>query len=793
MTPEPEPTRLLTSLQAEAAVAARTAEVDRIVERAFETTLAPRFPQGIAVLAVGGFGRRELFPHSDIDVLLLTKDGIQGLKEPVGLFVKDCWDAALRLSHSVRTIAECSQLHEGNTELSISLIDRRFLTGDRELFEKLEEAMPKFFRTHSRTLARHLGKLTRSRHNKYQNTIYHLEPDIKETPGGMRDMHVVHWLSRLHPGDAIPDLTAARGFLFPLRHSLHERSKRDDNVLNFEAQDDVSSRPEEMMRSYYRHARAVHRAAVDLVEHSEERDSSLLGQFRDWRTRLSNSEFTVSKERLFVRSPQQLQSDPGLLLRVFTFAAKHGLRLARDTERRVVEALPALATAFPHPQWPPLKELFTLPQAAAALRAMEDTGALTALLPEWRNIECLVVRDFYHRYTVDEHTLVAIESLQHLKADRFGDLFSEIDQPWLLRIALLLHDIGKGHGDHVRIGLDMARKVTARFGMPPDEAETVLFLIEQHLILSSAMSSRDLSDVATARALAAKIGTVERLKLLTLLTFADISAVHPSAMSPWREEQLWRTYLLAHEELTRELETERIHAPEISSPELAGFLDGFPTRYLRTHSEPEIQQHLSLWRQAQTAGVAIDIARQSGFYRLVVAACDQPGLFASISGALASFGMNILKAEAFANSAHFILDTFNFSDPTRTLELNPSEADRLRDTILRVTLGKDDVRKLLKHRVRASKRPQRIQPSVTINEDASPAATLIEIVAEDRPGLLYALASAMSEAGCNIEVVLIDTEAQKALDVFYVTAGGVKLSPAQHGPLREALLECCSG
>ncbi len=784
--------RLLTAAETEAEIEERTRHVDEVVSRAFTGALASEFPTGMAALAVGGFGRRELFPFSDVDVLLLIADDKDpsSLKQSIGVFVQQLWDAGLRLSHSVRTLDDCCQLHDGNTELSISLIDRRLLTGDAQLFAELESRIPKFFKLHGRTLGRHLSRLTRARHNKFQNTIYHLEPNLKETPGGMRDVHVTHWLSRLLETDP-PELSGARGFLFPLRHFLHLRSHRDDNILSFEAQDLISAQPSEMMRNYYRHARLIERAATDLVERSEQAERSLLGQFRDWRSRLSNSDFTVARERVLVRSPQQLTRDPSLLMRLFAFCARHEIALAPDTEQRIPSTLPALVAAPPPEMWLQFREILNQPHAATGLRAMEQTGALVAILPEWTRIDCLVVRDFYHRYTVDEHTIVAIESLEHVEDGRFHDLLTEIDQPWLLRFALLLHDIGKGGGHHVAEGLALAKVICRRFELTVQETETVLFLIQQHLLLSGVMNSRDLDDVDTARAVARQVGTVERLKMLTLLTHADISAVNPTALTPWRREQLWRAYLLAYEELTRELDTERISGPQSARPDLAEFLDGFPTRYLRTHTEAEMERHRDLWRTAQSAGVAVDIQRHSGFYRLAVAAADRPFLFASISGALAAFGMNILKAEAFANTTHVALDTFTFADPIRTLELNPSEVDRLHDTVLRVASGKEDVRRLLHNRARPAKRPQRVKPSVTFNNVASPAATLIEIVAEDRPGLLYDLTSAMSQAGCNIEVVLIDTEAQKALDVFYVTAAGGKLD-ASHDPLKASLLEICS-
>jgi [protein-PII] uridylyltransferase len=306
------------------------------------------------------------------------------------------------------------------------------------------------------------------------------------------------------------------------------------------------------------------------------------------------------------------------------------------------------------------------------------------------------------------------------------------------------------------------------------------------------MNTRDLDEPSTGSFLAERCGTVERLKDLALLTYADISAVNPSAMTPWRLEQLWRLYLVAHDELTRELDTERIEVPPAFSPEMTGFLAGFPARYLRTHSEEDVQAHSVLYERARSLGVAVEVRKRNGTYSLIVAAQDRPFLLASIAGVLASFGMNILKAEAFGNRRGMILDTFAFEDPSHTLDLNPTEIERLRLTTERVVLGKSEVKHLLQDRPKAPPtRRSRIRPSVSFNSEASVSATLIEVVAQDRPGLLYDLASAISSAGCNIEVVLIDTEAHKALDVFYVTAEGKKLAAGLQATLSENLLKAC--
>jgi len=263
-------------------------------------------------------------------------------------------------------------------------------------------------------------------------------------------------------------------------------------------------------------------------------------------------------------------------------------------------------------------------------------------------------------------------------------------------------------------------------------------------------------------------------------------------MTPWRRSQLWRLYLLTYNELTRELNSERIEPRPADSPEKAAFLEGFPTRYLRTHSETDIDAHLAMEKMAEErGGVATGLEKIEDAYRLTLVAQDRPFLFASVAGTLSSFGMNILKAEAFANRRGAVFDTFTFADPNRTLELNPPEVERLKTTVERVVVGKTDIAQLLRNRPKPAlpSKGARIEPSLAFDSEASATATLIHLVAQDRPGLLYDTVSVMSSEGCNIEVVLIDTEAHKAIDVFYITWRGSKLMADKEESLRKRLLD----
>ncbi len=794
----------------------RSRLVEQEVQRAYVEHLAPEVPSGLALLAVGGYGRKELFPYSDVDVCLLveTEKLAEDKRGNISAFLQALWDANLRVSHSVRTIAECCELHDTNIELNVSLIDQRFMAGDADLYARLEPKLKKFYENQRVSLARHLCRLARGRHSQFANTVFHLEPNLKEGPGGLRDVHLLEWFHKLEISGlhdiSWRDMEEPRRFLSQVRCYLHYRSRRDNNTLSFEAQDELAEQKyspypsaDDWMREYFRRVRSIEGAAIRAMDAIESKHNVLLAGFREWRSRLSNAEFTVSKDRVLLKSSQLLESDPGSILRLFHFVARHGIALSLDCERRIMEAYPKLREYFASAGaiWPMVREILLQPHAAMALRSMQESGVLRLLLPGWEGIEHMVTRDFYHRYTVDEHTIVTIENLQKLARSaepghrRFATLLTEIEDLSVLRTALLLHDIGKGarSGNHAEESVRMSKAILEQLGAPQKTREMILFLVDQHLALSAAMSSRDLDDPATARMLAAKVGTIEALRYLTLLTYADVSAVNPTALSPWRLEQLWRVYLRTHHELTRELQTDRIELAAGEGGERESFLKGLPVRYLRTHSEPEIRMHLDLEARRRESEVALDIRKTEGGYMLTVLAKDRLHLFASVAGALASFGMNILKAEAFANQQGTILDTFVFADPSRTLELNPSEVDRLQSILERVLLGRLHVRELLRSRPKPAPPSKRsmIQPKVSFDNEASESATLVELIAEDRPGLLYDVASALSNTGCNIELVLVDTEAHKAMDVFYISNAGKKLTEEHMGRLRTALLAVC--
>jgi [protein-PII] uridylyltransferase len=824
-----------------AAVAQRTRLIEDILKRLWRDLLSAdeSGPRDFALVATGGFGRGWLFPSSDIDLLFLYADrrGEEAHREAVRRLSQELWDLKVKLSPASRTLAECDRFDPNNTEFTISLLDCRYLAGDRELFARLhDKTIPKLVMREAKPLLQGLAEVTRERHGKFGRTVFHLEPNLKETPGGLRDYNVACWLALISAMGKLGDwphasslrapvrkqLDAALEFLMAARCFLHFRHGRDDNSLSWEAQDEAAARKigasdatdvtaADWMRIYFGHARAVQRTVMQLLEEIPEAWSSLRRQFQGWRSRPSSPDFSVVDGMIFLQQSSSLR-DPEMLLRLFHFMAHHGLKLSATTEHRIEQELPALAVTPPRGAelWLYLQETLLQPHAAEALRAMHSLRLLTLLLPELKPIDSLVVRDFYHRFTVDEHSILAIESLHRLNESksewdkRYAELLGELEDPELLYLALLLHDTGKGvpGGNHVEASLEIASRCLDRLDVEAGERAVVLFLIGNHLEMSAQLR-RDIFNPETVAAFAEKVGTPERLKMLCLLTYADIKAVNPEALTPWKAENVWQLYIGAANYLNRSAD-QRVHdangekmarlrslAP-VMSARFKEFVEGFPQRYLQVHSAEEVMRHMEMAEEFGHDAVQVDLKRGRHWYELTLVTKDRASLFATLTGVLAAWGMNIVKAHAFSNQAGTVVDTLYFTDRFRTLELNLSEWDRFKRSIAAVLAGEADLDKMLRDRQRGEKGIRVkvvVETRIDFDDECSSTSTLLQVIAQDRPRLLHRISSCLSHQKCNIEIALIDTEGQMAIDAFYLTSGGKKLTVEHQKKVEKALVD----
>jgi len=808
---------------------------------------------GCALVALGGYGRSELFPFSDIDLLFLTEAeaGSDRMKSAVAGLCQTLWDCGLRVSPTTRTLADCGRLDQTNLEFTLSLLDCRFLAGDIALFERLHaKALPHLIARESDGLLQQLSGITQTRRQRFGNTIFHLEPNLKDGPGGLRDCQVTQWIGMVvalasgrkpdlvsvRQNGSHPEMLAALEFLSSSRCYLHYRHGRDDNTIDWDAQEAMAIRgiatgsgplsPADWMRLYFRHAKTVHRNSSQLLGQISGKRSSLYRSFQHWRSRVSNSEFSVVDGRVYFQQAADAR-EASVVLRLLTFLARHGFALSPEAERRIQDAHLRLAETMPQDQylWPHLREILTQPHAADALRAMHSLNLLTRALPELETIDLLVLRDLYHRYTVDEHTFLAIDVLHRLKAEEgsslrpFAELMSELEQPELLFLALLLHDTGKGleGADHVHGSAQLATAAVGRLQLSESDAATVCFLVASHLEISSTLRRRDIYDPATIRELAAKLATPERLKMLTLMTLADIKAVNPEALTPWKAENLWRLYTRTagyfdHSAdagyLDADVSTAAIEKVIAMLPahrsELLQFLDGLPQRYVLSHAPEEVAEHFLMAGHLDTeAGVPrppgfgglgceavqLGLRAVSDQQELTIVTTDRAGLFCTLAGTLYAWGMNITKAAAFSNRAGVVVDVFCFKDRFRTLELNPPERERFKRSVREILVGEAQLEPLLESRLKADHKPIKltVETHLHFDEECSPRSTLLEVVTQDRPGLLHTVSSALTSENCSIEVALIDTEGPVAHDVFYITCEGKKLSAATMRAIEWAL------
>lgn len=834
-----------------AAVRAISGLMDRIIGDIFDASLARLKPgeraQRLALIALGGYGRRELHPYSDIDLMLLCERRPDKRTEGVIKEVLHAlWDLNLRIGHTIRVPWECGRLDRRNVEFSASLIDARFLAGDRALYLKFRhEARTRLFGKNKNRFLRSLIDLIKQRHARYGDTIYQLEPDLKEAPGTLRDVQAALWLAKLiYEIESEQELAAqgaidcreleglnrAREFLLQLRTYLHFLSGRNRDVLYYEMQDEIApalgyrdeaggTAVENLMRDYFLNAGHVYRFLKRMIARADSR-----GRPRETIALLKSAPgndagYLLTSETIDFENPNALGEKPQSFLKIFELSQRLQLKVGERSLAAIRERLDLIDERLLVE--PENRELFFSMLKGKRgvydrLSLMHEIGLLGRLFPEFEGIRCHVRRDFYHKYTVDEHSLMAVRNIEELRVshrpmdERFKELLSELEKPELLLFALLFHDVGKASpsGGHVTHSLELVERILARLQLDPERSEMIRFLVANHLEMSAVMRKRDLSDEEAIERFADLVATPERLKMLCLCTYADIKAVGQETLTAWKADLLWQLYVDTYNELMRgiddridsardleALDIDRIlrHLPEGHiRAKLERFVDGFPRRYLK--GDPaRIAEHFLLFEQVEDKNdAAVSISPRGELYQLCVVAGDKPYLFSKITGTLAYFGMNIIRGQGFANKSGLILDVIDFEDPDDTFKLNRSEPERLRAMLREAIRGELDIYKLLESKEKSvlfRKRKMNIPTVIGFDDEHSQKYTVLEIVSQDRLGLLFHISRAISEQGCNIEIALISTEGPKAIDVFYLTKDNKKLAPAVQEQLRSRLLE----
>lgn len=789
----------------------------------------------VSVIALGGYGRRHLCLHSDIDLLLLFGGRIGPSDERfLRAFLHPLWDVGVVVGHQVRELDEFADLETDNPEFLLALLDARLVAGPRALFDRLG-AMFHTPATHAYILQSLLA-LIEERHARFNATLYQLEPDVKEAPGALRDLMATRTIGALtdtlllQRGPADPRrFEEAEDFLLRVRSILHLEAERNQNVLSHQLQertadvlgypgDEPRQRVERLMSDYFRHARTVSRML-------------------EWMRRIAPTpvgpNLGLSRDGVRFLDPVQAARTPASWIAAFQAAIDAGTGVTDEAlsciQQHVSHYRAEDFTPEPRDRAAFLRFLKPRQGLYASLSQMHDCGLLGRLFPEFEAVSWRVVRDFYHKYTVDEHTLLTIRNLERLIStqeqyrERFKTVAASLPSPELLVLALLLHDVGKWRDDeHALESVRMASEALERLQVAADARETILFLIKNHLQMSLVAFRRDTEDPEIVKEFARLLGTEDRLKMLCLMTLADIEAVSPETLTPWKEELVWRLYVDTYNHLTQRYGDELIERNQagvgelfswrphdVPEAEIMRFLEGLPRRYLQLFPREAIYRHVRLARdigadevhvsleQSGTAGAASrDRDAVPAVWTLSVVTLDKPFLFSNICGVLSSFGMNILRGQALTNPNGLVLDVFQFTDDERFLALNVDAHVQVLQLLRDVVSGSADVTALLRGReqgVLHAKGAPRVAPVVRADNEASERYTIVDIVAANALGLLYRISRVISRHGCSVELVLISTEGERAIDVFHITKAGIKLTEAEQRALTSDLQSTLEG
>ena len=775
------------------------------------------------VMALGGYGRGELHPLSDVDLMVIY-DGKMSpyVQRMMQELLYSLWDLGLHVGHSLRSLDDCVAMARTDFPSRTSMQEARFLAGDRRLFARFQRVLRQevFRRDFGQFLETTLVERD-ARYRKHGASPYIGEPNVKESAGGLRDMHTAMWLGEAKFGTRTLRELADKGlitpreqaaadaaltFLWRVRNELHFFSGHKNDVLTRDLQpriaknlgyenDATSLGVERFMRDYYLHARVIHRVSKRLIARCQETLSRRGSAERRRRQQALADGLVFFDGRLHLadRDPSQLRVDPARLMKVFGHLHRLGCELSLDLERAVEDSLHLVDDAFRRSD--AVGELFldicrSWGRVCQTFSEMHELGLLGRYLPEFGALTCLVQYDVYHKFSADQHSLLAVEHLEALapgqsaESEGAAPVLSEVEKPELLMLGMLLHDIGKarGHG-HVAKGIPLVRGLTARMGLPSADAAAVEFLVAHHLTMSHVAQRRDIDDPKTVTDFAAVVGDPQRLRMLYLLTYADMRAVGPGVLTPWRARILHELYTRTLDLLTggrvakpsRTQLAERLHAAakgEVDLQAVKAHLAMMADRYLESTGVQRMAEHLRMLGELGEAPVVTALFQHPdlGSSDLVVVTRDLPGLFSLIAGTLAASGVNIISAQIHTRADGIAIDTFQVNDPAGDVVGSVAHWARPLDALRAVITGEQSVEALLARR-RALGREATGPggpPKIALDNQLSDSATVIEVKCPDRLGLLYLITRALAGLGLDIVSARIATEIDQAFDTFYV-------------------------
>lgn len=777
---------------------------------------------GCAVVAVGGYGRGELFPASDVDLMFLFDPPAHGEGLAVSKGVLHAlWDLGYTVGHSVRRVRDCLDLSRRDVTIRTALSEARWLAGDRPLFEQFATACALDLRKDANGYVKQKLAERDTGYRRYGSTVYLLEPDIKKSKGGLRDLHYIGWLARACYGDAGWDGLVARGllteperrslldardFLWVVRNELHFYAGKSGDVLTFDEQVRLaaffgySDSPhllgvERFMQQYYRLSTALHDTSDRFVRR--------LQRPSPWRRFITavtarEIEGRVVVTRDFVLLPErrreELAADPSAVIRLLGVSQDTGRPVSASTLDAIARAVSAQSDeAYLQPSIQrPVFALFAEPGIGRTLETMHRVGILERVIPEFASARGLMQFNQYHKYTVDVHSVRAVQAACALAEQdgRIAAVYRGIHRKDLLHLALLLHDIGKGKGgDHSEIGEAIASRAADRLEFDAHERGVVSLLVRHHLLMSQIAFRRDLSDDKVLVRFARQVGQPELVQMFLVFTYADITAVGPGTWTAWKEDLLYALYAKAMETLTggstagdaaarRRVEdaVRSLAGGRFPPLWLAGQFAVIPDRYLVVTPTERILRHLDLAYRLPPDGVLVDTRwdAEQRTTELTVATFDSiiPGLFSKLAGGLAALGFQILDAHVFTRLDGVVLDTFRFQDPDYVGEPPAGRIAELKRTLSAVVMGRQRVEDLFARGLRLPwVRPlsHGAEPTqVEIDNDTSDASTIIDVFAGDVQGLLYVITRTLFDLGLSIHSSKISTRLDQIVDVFYV-------------------------